>query len=395
MLEMIANIEDDVLAAEKRKRGSASASGTDVGRARKQQVVSGPTRPLILPKSPVAPPPPPPPPPSPLPPPSAPIPPPTPTVAPMAGPSRPFLRSQSRRKTNDHPITNIPATQNKPAATPPESLPTRENVKTKAKRVKRPFQPIRLMKGHNQFDFIKSFRNAPVAVITWGELINLAPLVKRDVAKALTREQLLPRKKKVRISDQVEEIDAIEIRRALPEGLSPVINFYTFGSVCDANSSDSDRIHSLGKILIDGGSVMNIMPLYLAQKFRLNLTPTTGLAIRTATAQITRIDWQCSLDITIAGVTATATVYCIPDPSRPSYTLLLGCRWLAQCKAVGHYETDTYIIRDSEDNSFLVPVHGSPAPDIASVIFSQSFIELYGQYKSTIDCSSWKSSTSV
>ena len=55
------------------------------------------------------------------------------------------------------------------------------------------------MKGHNQFDFIRSFRNAPVADITWGDLINLAPLVEKDVAKALTREQLLPRKKKVRI----------------------------------------------------------------------------------------------------------------------------------------------------------------------------------------------------
>ena len=39
---------------------------------------------------------------------------------------------------------------------------------------------------------------------------------------------------------------------------------------------------------------------------------------------------------------------------------------MAQCKAVGHYETDTYIIRDSNYNSFLVPVHGLPEPDIAS-----------------------------
>ena len=87
------------------------------------------------------------------------------------------------------------------------------------------------MKGHNQFDFIKSLRNAPVADITWGDPINLAPLVKKDVAKALTREQLLPRKKKVRIADQVEDIDAVEARRALPEGLLPVVNFYTYGTV--------------------------------------------------------------------------------------------------------------------------------------------------------------------
>lgn len=60
---------------------------------------------------------------------------------------------------------------------------------------------------------------------TWGDLINLAPLVKRDVAKALTREQLVPRKKKGGVVDQADEVDTVEIRRALPEGLSPVVNF--------------------------------------------------------------------------------------------------------------------------------------------------------------------------
>ena len=27
---------------------------------------------------------------------------------------------------------------------------------------------------------------------------------------------------------------------------------------------------------------------------------------------------------------------------------------------MGHYETDTYIIKDMDDNAFLVPVHGAP-----------------------------------
>ena len=95
--------------------------------------------------------------------------------------------------------------------------------------------------------------------------------------------------KKVRNPDHMEEIDAVEIGRALPEGTLPIFNFYTYGSICN-NVSDSEGTHSLGKILIDGGSVMNIMPFYLAHKLRLSQTPTTGLAIQTATAQITRID---------------------------------------------------------------------------------------------------------
>ena len=58
MLEVMANIKDDaVYAAEKRKRGAASASGTDAGRARKQQVVSNASEPLTMPDTSMPPPP--------------------------------------------------------------------------------------------------------------------------------------------------------------------------------------------------------------------------------------------------------------------------------------------------------------------------------------------------
>ena len=248
MLEVMANIKDDaVYAAEKRKRGTASASGTDAGRARKQQVVSNASEPLIMPDTPMLPPP------NPSAAPFVPAPNPVPAAVPL--PSRPFLRSQNRRRTEDTPTSGT----TKPTAQNPEDLPAKATAK--AKRTRRPFQPIRLMKGHSQFDFIKSFRNAPVAGITWGDLINLAPVIKRDVAKALTREQLVPRKKKVRIADEVEDIDTIEIRRARPEGTSPVVNFYTYGMVRNIGNSSKDGMHSLGKILIDGGSVMNILLL--------------------------------------------------------------------------------------------------------------------------------------
>ena len=52
---------------------------------------------------------------------------------------------------------------------------------------------------------------------------------------------------------------------------------------------------------------------------------------------------------------------------------------MTQCKAVGHYKTDTYVIRDSNINTFLVPVHGSPAPDIASpeiIVYNASASDL-------------------
>ena len=111
--------------------------------------------------------------------------------------------------------------------------------------------------------------------------------------------------------------------------MSPVVNFYTYGMVRNPGNLNKDGTHYLGKILIDGDPAIIIMPLHLAGRLELDLISTAGHAISTATAHITRIDWQCLLDITIAGMMATATVYCILELSQPSYTLLLGSRWLA------------------------------------------------------------------
>ena len=86
----------------------------------------------------------------------------------------------------------------------------------------------------------------------------MVPLIQRDAAKALTRVQLVPRKK-VRTVGEVENIDKIEIRRARPEGIFLVVNFYTYRMVRNAGNLNKDGTHSLGKILIDGGSVMNIV----------------------------------------------------------------------------------------------------------------------------------------
>ena len=79
----------------------------------------------------------------------------------------------------------------------------------------------------------------------------------------------------MRNAEEVEDIDTVEVRRARPEGTSPVVNFYTYGMVRNIGSLSKDGTHSLGKILIDGGSVMDIMPFCLAKRLELGLIPAT------------------------------------------------------------------------------------------------------------------------
>ena len=58
---------------------------------------------------------------------------------------------------------------------------------------------------------------------------HMAPLVKRDVAKALNQEQLVPREEKAKVVDLVEDIDTIKVKKTVPEVSLPIVNFYTHG----------------------------------------------------------------------------------------------------------------------------------------------------------------------
>lgn len=46
-------------------------------------------------------------------------------------------------------------------------------------------QQIRMMRGKEDFDFMDNLRRLPVENLTWGSFLNLAPHVRRHVAKGL------------------------------------------------------------------------------------------------------------------------------------------------------------------------------------------------------------------
>ena len=108
----------------------------------------------------------------------------------------------------------------------------------------------------------------------------------------------------------------------------------------------------MGKILIDGGAVVNLMPEVIARKLNLKLFENNDIMIRTATNEIRAIRYCTNFDITIAGVTAYIRMYII-DISQ-SYSLLLGRRWLYQVRAIGDYERGSYTIYDADGCSHKV-----------------------------------------
>ena len=165
MLEVIANIEDDVYAAvnSKRKKGLDFASGTDVGCRKQKVVIAISGEPLVMQ-------------PSPPPDASAAFIVPHPLAAPVA-PSIPLMPCVSKQAKSGECISCYRCRKPKPATPSSRDLPVSGNTKQRSRHL---FQPVRLMKGHDKFDFI---RNLPVAGFNWGDLINLTPIIKGDMAK--------------------------------------------------------------------------------------------------------------------------------------------------------------------------------------------------------------------
>jgi hypothetical protein len=255
---------------------------------------------------------------------------------------------------------------------------------------------IRMMAGRPEFDFVSSLRDTAVSGMTWGDLFVLAPRVKRDVARQLVQERKSTSKGKgkqrvqtrksvsfvedVGDSCQVEAMQVVRptamgMGRALAEDPSAVTNFYTVGKVnlapCQAlgpcQGVSDVTVYSIAKILVDSGSVLNLMPEYFARHLGFHLSPTKSLMMRTAAAEVSVIQWYVDVDIEIAGVISTSRVYCVPAPARPSYTLLLGRKWMKQVRAIGNYETGTYLIRDSLGKEYTVTAQAAPASVRAEV----------------------------
>lgn len=221
-------------------------------------------------------------------------------------------------------------------------------------------KPIRMMQAMQTVDIVACLRDTPVSGLNWGTLLELAPSVRRDVAKGLVQERIVTErpKKGLKMKQKGGPREAMTVGSEGKQGVAlpddgKAVNFYTTGRIIGPSA-----IYNLQKILVDGGSVVNLMPEEVASRMNLQFIRTDDLLIKTADAQLTAIHYYVDVKLEVAGVTADLRVYIIPGHGDPAYAILLSRRWLRQCRAKGNYETDTYIIKDAEGNEYRV----SPLP---------------------------------
>jgi len=236
----------------------------------------------------------------------------------------------------------------------PDNRPMKQPV-SKAKR-----KPIRMMAGREKFDFVGAFRDAPVLGLNWGSFFDLAPAVKKDICRLLVQERVrnTERKKVTRRGKKVlvdagtqdtpveEEVHSI----ATDRDLGDVTNFYTRGTI-----ETKQGKYRITHILVDAGSVVNLMPIKLLRSIGANLRRANGMVIRTATNALARIAYCADLIITVAGVPCNLRVYALPDEYSPTYPMLLSRRWLQAVRAKGDYSTGRYYITNSCGTQVEIP----------------------------------------
>jgi len=246
----------------------------------------------------------------------------------------------------------------------PEELP--EKTK-RQRRARGEVNPIRMMRGMAKFNTTASFRDTEVRGLTWGQYLEDCPTARSELARGMVRERLRPKdpKSKKQKSKDVAGIAEVPIwprvgrGKAAPESPSRITNFYTVAKVNQHGPDLNPKVFQVSKVLIDGGSVLNMIPLHLAQQMGLKLIDQNEVLMRTAASTYHSINHYVMMDISIAGVSATIRCYCLP--SRPSYSILLGRRWMKQVRAIGDYADDSYCIYDLAGLKYIVPANPTPS----------------------------------
>ena len=144
------------------------------------------------------------------------------------------------------------------------------------------------------------------------QLLELAPTVKKALKKKLTRTRAAKVRKSVK---QVNRVDGLKDPGAM---------------VVEARISD----RYIPFCLVDGGSGINVMPKFTAEKLGLKISP-SSLSIGMADQHLVKSSGQImGLKTMVRGEEFVLDFQILDNPEAKSYPLLLGRPWLHQARVV-------------------------------------------------------------
>jgi len=141
-----------------------------------------------------------------------------------------------------------------------------------------------------KFNTMASLQDTEVRGLTWGQYLEDCPTAQLELARGMVRECLRrsdSKSKKWKGKD-VASIAEVPIwpgvghKKAAPETQSRMTNFYTGAKVNQHSPEPSPKVFQVSNVLINGGSVLNMIPLHLTQVMGLKLNDQNEVLMRTA-----------------------------------------------------------------------------------------------------------------
>lgn len=269
-------------------------------------------------------------------------------------------RDQREQKANER--EDIEMRQSEGERDKEEIIPKNQKQKKKRKR-RNPLEVVlrqpRMMEGEKQLNYVDIIKSIPVT-LPFGHILTLSPAVRAGIAYGM----IIPPKKKSKKGkgkkvdedtdhpggEVTEAAGEVVMEEVLSEPTGDMMNFYTEGEIYTEKVKTPRHIT---RILVDGGSVTNLVSDDVAREFSLPRCPNDSFDIRTVSGQLIPMRYFTRFYLTIAGVTAQVKAYIIPGKS--TYNLLLGRRWMKQVRAGGNYEQGTYEIRGADGKGRQIP----------------------------------------
>ena len=116
-----------------------------------------------------------------------------------------------------------------------------------------------------KFNTTASFRDTEVRGLTWGQYLEDCPTARSELARGMVRERLRPsgpktKKRKGKDVAAIAEVPVSSLGRgkAAPETPTKITNFYTVAKVNQHGPETNPKIFQVSKVLIDGGTVLNM-----------------------------------------------------------------------------------------------------------------------------------------
>ena len=239
----------------------------------------------------------------------------------------------------------------------PKSRQTRKTVEVpNTKTVKHP-PPIKLLGRQQPFTINDGFKTSPDGgpAITWEQLFNASPILRRDMGALLQSSMTRRRAKKV----------TFEAHAAAP----PTPKKYPLAPrITSEHPRDEVRLKNvmvvfieawigetrLQNVIVDSGAIVELIPKRVVLMANIQIYRCPPIGLRLANQQLEMIKEYCWIRINVQGVVAVCKAYIVEGIS--GYDLLLSCSWMSQVDCVQDHGTGVVTIHEA--NGTPKVIHG-------------------------------------